>query len=235
MKMIGIYTDAGAQLAARAQAEGLSLQITRAAAGSVLTGQSAAVMAKERQALAIGNKTAQGGKCTVSAVLNAVEATAMYSLREVGLYARLGSEDEVLYKVFQLNESLTVEPGTDLILTFYLAETILAADQVEVTVTSQGLVTQEVCSQMAQSAAQAVRQELNTHVGDSTAHSNLFAQKAPLSHTHSAAQITAGALGGMVVANSNPAYTNAQVRNIVLSSGEPSGGSNGQVWIKYTA
>lgn len=235
MKMIGIYTAAGAQLAARAQAESLSLQITRAAAGSTLTDQSAAVMEKERQTLTIGNKVAVNGKCTVSAVLNAAEAAAMYTLREVGLYARLGSEEEVLYKVFQLNESLTVEPDTDLILTFYLAETILAADQVEVTVTSQGLVTQEICSQTAQEAAQGVRTELNTHTGDTGAHSALFAQKAPLSHEHPASQITTGVLPGMVMANSNTAYNTAQLRNITLSTDDPSGGSNGQLWIKYVS
>ena len=108
MKMIGIYTAAGKQLAARAQAEGLRLQITRAVSGSTLSSQNANVMARERQTLSIGSKTAQDGKCTVSAVLNAAEASAMYSLREVGLYARLAEEEEVLYKVFQLNESLTI-------------------------------------------------------------------------------------------------------------------------------
>ena len=235
MKMIGIYTAAGKQLAARAQAEGLRLQITRAVSGSTLSAQDANVMARERQTLSIGSKTAQDGKCTVSAVLNAAEASAMYSLREVGLYARLAEEEEVLYKVFQLNESLTIEPNTDLVMTFYLAETILAADQVEITITSQGLVTQELCSQMAQEAAQCVRDEMNVHVADAGAHSDLFAGKAPLSHTHSAANITAGMLGGIVVANSNAAYSTAQVRSIVLSSSEPTGGSNGQVWIKYTA
>lgn len=235
MKMIGIYTAAGKQLAARAQAEGLRLQITRAVSGSTLSAQDANVMARERQTLSIGSKTAQDGKCTVSAVLSAAEATAMYSLREVGLYARLAEEEEVLYKVFQLNESLTIEPGTDLVLTFYLAETILAADQVEITVTSQGLVTQEICTQTAEDAAQRVRDELDTHVADASAHSDLFDEKAPLSHTHSAANITAGMLGGIVVANSNAAYSTAQVRSIVLSSSEPTGGSNGQVWIKYTA
>ena len=235
MKMIGIYTAAGKQLAARAQAEGLRLQITRAVSGSTLSSQNANVMARERQTLSIGSKTAQDGKCTVSAVLNAAEASAMYSLREVGLYARLAEEEEVLYKVFQLNESLTIEPNTDLVMTFYLAETILAADQVEITITSQGLVTQELCSQMAQEAAQQVREELDAHVSDAGAHGDLFAGKAPLSHTHSAANITAGMLGGIVVANSNAAYSTAQVRSIVLSSSEPTGGSNGQVWIKYTA
>ena len=68
MKMIGIYTAAGKQLAARAQAEGLRLQITRAVSGSTLSSQNANVMARERQTLSIGSKTAQDGKCTVSAV-----------------------------------------------------------------------------------------------------------------------------------------------------------------------
>jgi len=235
MNMSGFYTAAGAQLAARAQAEGLSLKITRVVSGSTLSATNANVMARERQALSVGNKVAQNGKCTIMAMLNAAEATAMYSLREIGVYARLGDEAEVLYKVFQLNETLTIEPGTDLVLSFYLSETILAYDQVEVIVTSEGLVTQEMCSQTAQSAAQSVRGELNSHKTDAGAHSDLFSQKAPLSHNHSAANITAGLMSGIVVANSNTAYTTAQVRNIVLSTGEPSGGNNGQVWIKYTA
>lgn len=235
MKMTGVYTTGGAQLAARAQAEGLSLTITRAAAGSLSTDAAASAMAKESQTLTINSKIAREGRCTVAAVLNAADAAAQYTLREVGLYARVGSESEVLYKIFRLSESLTVEPDTDLIMTFYLAETILQADQVEVTITQQGLVTQAICDQTAQAAAQTVRNELNAHTGDTGAHSALFAQKAPLSHTHGADQITAGTLGGTVVAQSNTAYTTAQVRNIVLSTEEPSGGSNGEVWIKYTA
>ena len=59
MKRIGIYTAAGKQLAARAQAEGLRLQITRAVSGSTLSSQNANVMARERQTLSIGSKTAQ--------------------------------------------------------------------------------------------------------------------------------------------------------------------------------
>lgn len=235
MKMTGVYTAAGAQLAARAQAEGLSLLITRAAAGSQSTDAAAAAMAKEAQALTINSKHAQEGRCTVAAVLNAADAAAQYSLCEVGLFAKLEGESEVLYKIFRLNESLTVEPDTDLIMTFYLAETILQADQVEVTITQQGLVTQAICDQTAQAAAQTVRDELTAHTGSSSAHSSLFAQKAPLSHTHAASQITAGTLAGVVTAQTNTAYTTAQVRNIVLSTAEPSGGSNGEVWIKYTA
>ena len=52
-------------------------------------------------------------------------------------------------------------------------------------------------------------------------------------HTHSAADIKAGTLTGIVGAMSNIAYTTAQVRSIILSTADPAGGSNGQVWLKY--
>ena len=82
--------------------------------------------------------------------------------------------------------------------------------------------------------AEGVREDLDGHASGSGAHSALFAQKAPLSHTHSPGQITAGTFGGMVTAQSNTSYETAQVRNISLSPEEPSGGNNGQLWFKYT-
>lgn len=33
----------------------------------------------------------------------------------------------------------------------------------------------------------------------------------------------------------NTSYTTAQLRNITLSTADPSGGSNGDIWIKYKA
>ena len=119
-------------------------------------------------------------------------------------------------------------------MTFYLTETILQAEQVQVNILQQGLVTEEICRQVAQAAAEGVREELDGHASGSGAHSALFAQKAPLSHTHSPGQITAGTFGGMVTAQSNTSYETAQVRNISLSPEEPSGGNNGQLWFKYT-
>jgi len=40
---------------------------------------------------------------------------------------------------------------------------------------------------------------------------------------------------GIVVAQNNTSYTTKQVRNIILSTSDPSGGSNGDIWIKYKA
>ena len=39
---------------------------------------------------------------------------------------------------------------------------------------------------------------------------------------------------GALVAQNNTNYGVAQVRNIIISTEEPSGGSNGDIWIKYT-
>ena len=43
-----------------------------------------------------------------------------------------------------------------------------------------------------------------------------------------------GTMTGALVAQSNTNYTTAQVRNIIISTADPSGGSNGMLWIKYT-
>lgn len=42
-------------------------------------------------------------------------------------------------------------------------------------------------------------------------------------------------LAARFTAQSNTAYTTKQIRNVTLSTADPSGGSNGDVWIKYDA
>lgn len=41
-------------------------------------------------------------------------------------------------------------------------------------------------------------------------------------------------MAGALVAQNNTNYTTAQVRNIIISTADPSGGSDGMLWIKYT-
>lgn len=43
----------------------------------------------------------------------------------------------------------------------------------------------------------------------------------------------ADTLTAILTAQNNTSYTTKQVRNITLSTGSPSGGSNGDIWIKY--
>lgn len=44
-----------------------------------------------------------------------------------------------------------------------------------------------------------------------------------------------GTMTGALVAVNNTDYTTAQTRNITLSTSDPLGGANGDVWIKYTS
>ena len=58
--------------------------------------------------------------------------------------------------------------------------------------------------------------------------------------TPTAAQVSAvpnsgGTMTGILYPQNNTSYTTGQARRIILSTGNPSGGSNGDVWIKYTA
>lgn len=53
-------------------------------------------------------------------------------------------------------------------------------------------------------------------------------------HTHEASSISAGTFGGQMVVPPNTNYTTKQLRNVIISTESPSGGSEGDIWIKYT-
>lgn len=46
--------------------------------------------------------------------------------------------------------------------------------------------------------------------------------------------ISGGTMTGALVAQNNANYTTKQVRNIFISTSDPSGGASGDIWIKYT-
>lgn len=46
---------------------------------------------------------------------------------------------------------------------------------------------------------------------------------------------TGGTMTGKLVAQSNTDYATAQVRNVIISTSSPSGGSSGDIWIRYQA
>ena len=45
--------------------------------------------------------------------------------------------------------------------------------------------------------------------------------------------ISGGTMTGALVAQNNTNYSVAQVRNIIVSTSDPSGGNSGDIWIKY--
>lgn len=44
-----------------------------------------------------------------------------------------------------------------------------------------------------------------------------------------------GTLTGPLVAQTNTSYTTAQMRNVIISTADPTGGNNGDIWLKYEA
>ena len=46
--------------------------------------------------------------------------------------------------------------------------------------------------------------------------------------------ISGGTMTGALVAQNNTNYSVAQVRNIIISTSDPSGGNSGDIWIRYT-
>ena len=220
-------------MATQAAAGGKTLTITRAAAGSGTTAVNAAALTGEKQALSILRQSAQGGQSMIEASLVSSQAGEEYVLREVGIYAQVEGGAEALFKIFTMDESLTVEPGTELSVTFYLTESLLLRDDVAVTVDQTGLATQRVCDEMQAEAIAQSRAALETHKSDGSAHAALFAKKSPVGHTHGAGEIGAGTLAVRVAAQTNTLYDTAQLRNIILSAESPSGGDNGAVWIQY--
>lgn len=45
--------------------------------------------------------------------------------------------------------------------------------------------------------------------------------------------IAGGTFTGVATGQANTSYTTRQLRNVVLSTADPSGGSNGDIWLKY--
>ncbi len=81
---------------------------------------------------------------------------------------------------------------------------------------------------------------------DVTGLGTALSAKADSSHTHTPSTvglgnvdnakqmpIAGGTFTGIVTAQSNTSYLTRQIRNFVLSTADPSGGSNGDVWIKW--
>lgn len=71
--------------------------------------------------------------------------------------------------------------------------------------------------------------ELNS--GLSTANSNISALQTAMNDK---VDKSGGTLEGALVAQRNTNYATAQVRNVIISTADPSGGGNGDIWIKYT-
>lgn len=80
----------------------------------------------------------------------------------------------------------------------------------------------------------ALAEQISTHTESANPHGTTKADVG-LGNVDNVKQmpIAGGTFTGAVTAQSNTAYTTRQIRNIVLSTSDPSGGENGDIWIKY--
>ena len=80
-----------------------------------------------------------------------------------------------------------------------------------------------------------MKSDITTMKSDiTTAKTDITTAKTDISNlkTHKM-DISGGTMTGALVAQNNANYTTKQVRNIFISTSDPSGGSNGDIWIKY--
>ena len=81
----------------------------------------------------------------------------------------------------------------------------------------------------------AMKSDITTTKSDiTTMKSDITTAKTDISNlkTHKM-DISGGTMTGALIAQNNTNYTTKQVRNIFISTSNPSGGSNGDIWIKY--
>lgn len=77
--------------------------------------------------------------------------------------------------------------------------------------------------------------KVNTHENKKTNPHSVTKAQIGLSNVDDVKQmpIAGGTYTGIAKALPNTSYTVAQLRNVILSTGDPIGGSNGDIWIKY--
>lgn len=68
-----------------------------------------------------------------------------------------------------------------------------------------------------------------------TVNSNKTAVETVQSNIQAKLDKTGGTMVGKLTAQSNTDYTVAQVRNVFISTSDPTGGNNGDIWLKYEA
>lgn len=83
-----------------------------------------------------------------------------------------------------------------------------------------------------QSDVSTINSQVSTNTSDiSTLQSGLSTANANIANK---LDKSGGTMTGALVAQNNANYTTAQVRNIIISTADPSGGHSGDIWIKYS-
>lgn len=147
MNIQGTYTNKGLALAAKTAA-GACLRVTRVVGGSGYTADvpNAEKLEAMQQTLAVGEARCVGNTAVLPVTLAAVGQKATYTLTELGVYAEDPNEGEILYCVYRLDESVTIQAGSDTVLRFYLRQTVSEDGGAMVLCSPAGLITESDCA-----------------------------------------------------------------------------------------
>lgn len=147
MNIQGTYTNKGLALTAKTAA-GACLRVTRVVGGSGHTTDvpNAAQLSEIRQTLAVGEARCVGNTAVLPVTLAAVGLESSYTLTELGVYAEDPNEGEILYCVYRLDESVTIQAGSDTVLRFYLRQTVNKDGGAAVLCSPAGLITESDCA-----------------------------------------------------------------------------------------
>ena len=83
---------------------------------------------------------------------------------------------------------------------------------------------------------QIINDAVETHLSDYANPHGVTKTQVGLSNVTNDAQLplSGGTMTGILYPQNNTDYTTGQARRIILSTSNPSGGGNGDIWIKYT-
>lgn len=210
-----ILTQRGTNLLAKAQA-GLTLHFTRIVVGNgELNGQSAVALnnlINPIKSLPVSTLKSSGNTTTVGTTWNNEDIKVGFYFREIGIFATDPTFGEILYAYGNSGALAEYIPPLD-------TNLIERTTQIKLYVSNVANVTAVIDTSLVYattSELQILEEKVNTHLGDDTKH------------------IPAdGQLQKIVKANNNTSYTVPQLRNVIISTLEPSGGSDGDIWIKY--
>ena len=99
-----------------------------------------------RQTLTVGEARCAGDTAVLPVTLAAVGLESSYTLTELGVYAEDPNEGEILYCVYRLDESTTIQAGSDTVLRFYLRQTVSEDGGATVLCSPAGLITESDCA-----------------------------------------------------------------------------------------
>lgn len=141
MKISGKFTDAGISLHQKLS-QGGTLVITKVEAGSGSTSATATSLSTPMQLLE-KNPSFQDGDITVFPTdLLPSSASSSYILNEIGVYAKLLGEDEVLYQIYTVLPSIPIDTRDRSRLRFYLSEIASKTENIQVEVNPTAALTE---------------------------------------------------------------------------------------------